>query len=454
MVDWCRFQFLACACVVWSSLLTQHVATAKIHENFDWLKNTEWNWNQWRHVVFRADGIFDAPTPECEAGHCTWSATKKKVKIHWGQAGLHTLSATNAQKKVLRGIRDADGESCSATFVQKLEDESDVDLYEVLGVDEEATNSQIRSAYRKLSVQYHPDKCGTAECAKMFDTIRNANEVLGDEDYRILYDTGGMEAVEESKAEEQRGGGRGGDMFSQFFGGQQRGAQDDGKKKRKGKKGPDANVDLDVSLADMYNGNEVAASINRRVVCRGCKNKKSEKCDKCGRCPNEVKMVLRNMGGFQIQQQEEVASKEKCRDEDTILNAVVEKGVLGGHQLTFERMSEQRPGEIPGDIIMSLRQKPHHIFQRQENDLHMEMKISLKEALLGFTRTVVHLDGHEVKLTANKVTKPMETQKIKGEGMPFHNFPSQFGDLYVKMKVDFPSALSDLQKQVIEDLAL
>jgi hypothetical protein len=185
MVDWCRFQFLACACVVWSSLLTQHVATAKIHENFDWLKNTEWNWNQWRHVVFRADGIFDAPTPECEAGDCTWSATKKKVKIHWGQAGLHTLSglvarasfasppplaiidwhasltcwffshaplllflllsltATNAQKKVLRGIRNADGDSCSATFVQKLEDESDVDLYEVLGVDEEATNSQV-----------------------------------------------------------------------------------------------------------------------------------------------------------------------------------------------------------------------------------------------------------------------------------------------------------------------
>jgi DnaJ-class molecular chaperone len=57
----------------------------------------------------------------------------------------------------------------------------------------------------------------------------------------------------------------------------------------------------------------------------------------------------------------------------------------------------------------------------------MEMKISLKEALLGFTKTVVHLDGHEVKLTANKVTKPMEIQKIKGEGMPFHNFPSQFG---------------------------
>ena len=106
--------------------------------------------------------------------------------------------------------------------------------------------------------------------------------------------------------------------------------------------------------------------------------------------------------------------------------------------------------QIPGDVVMVLKQKKHRQFSRDGNDLHMEMAISLKEALLGFSRKVTHLDSHEVTVKQTKVTTPGEVKRIKGEGMPQHNFPSEFGDLFVKFSIKMPKELTDAQRQAIE----
>merc|ERR1719181_125449 len=90
-------------------------------------------------------------------------------------------------------------------------------------------------------------------------------------------------------------------------------------------------------------------------------------------------------------------------------------------------MSEQRPGQIPGDVIMRLGQKKHRLFNRDGNDLKMEMTITLKEALLGFTKTITHMDEHTVEISRKRITKPFFVKTIKGEGMPIHQFPSEHG---------------------------
>ena len=162
-------------------------------------------------------------------------------------------------------------------------------------------------------------------------------------------------------------------------------------------------------------------------------------------------MVQRQMApGFMIQQQEEVPSTEKCKNEPKTLTATIERGVKDGERITFERASEQRPGFIPGDVIMVLKQRKHRLFERRGDDLHHKITITLKQALTGFKRTLKHLDGHEVVIdTFGTVVNYGEVRKFKGEGMPVHNYPSQFGDLHVEFRVDFPRSFNEQQ---IEDL--
>ena len=448
-------------------------------------------------VKFEVNGKFTAPDTPCEAGRCSWRADAKKVYIEWGSrqrgdAGLHVVKASEMKPEkgtFLEGKRKHDGDKCHAEFVSKDEIDEEMEefyLYNILGVDEDATEKQIKKAYHKLSLKYHPDKNpGNEEADTMFKKVAKAYEVLSNPELKILYDMGGMESVKEHAKEEAGGGGGGGGLLGMMFGG------GGGGKGRNSKKGPDAKVQVEIELADMYTGKEVNFNINRRVVvshypahrrsvslcapsamnspadcarfhtrtshcatqCRGCRKKKDGKCEGCGRCPNEVKMEqVQVQPGMFMQQQKEVKSKEKCKDEDTELKVQVERGVGTGHEITFPMMSEQKPGQIPGDVIVELKQKPHPAFRREANDLHAEFDISLKEALLGFNKILVHLDGHEVTVSESGVTKPGQVKKIAGEGMPVHNFPSDRGKLFVKYRIVMPAKLTEEQKTIIGEV--
>jgi DnaJ-class molecular chaperone len=221
-------------------------------------------------------------------------------------------------------------------------------------------------------------------------------------------------------------------------------------------RGPDARVDMQVSLEDMYNGNDVSMSIKRRTVCRNCKGRgqwKLEHCRECGECPPEIKMVQQQVApGFVVQQQQQVPSEHRCKNEPKELKMTVEKGAPDGTEVRFKGASEQSPGQVPGDVIVSLRQKPHGTFTRKGNDLHMTMEISLKEALTGFTRTVKQLDGRDVTVREEGVTGPYSTKTIKGEGMPLHGVPSETGNLKIQMKVKFPKRLTPEQVKAINEI--
>lgn len=221
--------------------------------------------------------------------------------------------------------------------------------------------------------------------------------------------------------------------------------------KRKAKKDVDAKIVMPVSLETLYKGGEVGFKVNRRIVCRRCSGVASRKprCKGCGSCPPEIKMVTRRMGNMLMRQQQKVASQEKCKTVDTHLTAVVEKGMADGTEIKFERMNQETPGKIPGDVILVVKQNPHKEIRREGNDLHAKIRISLKESLLGFSKQLSHLDGHITLVESTGVTKPFEVKKIKNQGMPFHNVPSQQGKLHVTVEVVYPTELTAKQKKVI-----
>uniref|UniRef100_A0A7S4BTB8 J domain-containing protein n=2 Tax=Chrysotila carterae TaxID=13221 RepID=A0A7S4BTB8_CHRCT len=311
---------------------------------------------------------------------------------------------------------------------EQEEEEEEVDLYEILGLQPEANDREIKTAYRKLSIQYHPDKNPGNE--DKFREVTEAYEILSNKEKRILYDYKGIAAARKGGAEEM--GRSPMEMMFGMGGGEQR-----------SNRGRDMEIELPVTLEDLYVGNEKSATIKRRIVCRNCKKKPNlPRCRDCGACPKEKKMVQRRAGpGMIVQQEVQVDSKEKCKREEKTLSATIEKGMPDNEAITFKYESEQKPGQIPGDVVLKLKTQPHATFKRSRENLSTKMTIPLRAALLGFETTISHLDGHQVSIKRTGVTKPGQSIRIKGEGMPKHGTPSEFGDLVITFTVDFPKEI-------------
>lgn len=334
------------------------------------------------------------------------------------------------------------------------------DFYATLGVQRDADDATIKKAYRKLSVKHHPDRNpGDAEAAQRFSAISRAYEVLSDTEKRQVYDLDGEEGLDRH----EKGQNAPANPFDMLFGG------GGGRQQRRG---PDAQVEMEVSLEELYNGGTRAARINRNIICPKCRGTgaKDGATTQCRACQGRgVRMVQQQMApGFVVQMQETCGecggrgniAKTACPHcggrktimEEKTLTAQIERGMASDAEIRFERESEQSPGITPGDVIFKLRQGEHPRFKREGDNLRHEMKLSLKEALLGFSRPIAHLDNREVTVSHNGVTQPFETRKVAGEGMPMHNFPSQRGDLFVKYVVDLPKVLTQEQKDAIAKL--
>merc|ERR1711879_292498 len=123
------------------------------------------------------------------------------------------------------------------------------------------------------------------------------------------------------------------------------------------------------------------------------------------------------MGPMVMQQQQEVASKQKCRWDNTQLPVSIERGMSSGDTVTFKGQGEHQPKKRPGDVVLKLVENKHAVFKRVGVDLHAEVNITLKEALLGWQRTLTHLDGRHLVLGFDGVTKPFGLMRITNEGM-------------------------------------
>ena len=134
------------------------------------------------------------------------------------------------------------------------------------------------------------------------------------------------------------------------------------------------------------------------------------------------------------------------------LKIEIEKGMQEGREIVFPRESEQHPDYLPGDVIFKLKLQNHAIFKRIGDHLYTDMRINLKEAILGFTKSIKHLDDHFTELTSVNVVQPFEVRIVKEEGMPLHGVPSQKGDMHVKHIVRLPIKLSEGDKEILKKL--
>jgi len=341
---------------------------------------------------------------------------------------------------------------------------ADVDYYKVLGVARTSTNRQIRKAYRELSLKWHPDKNpGNEEAKVKYTEINAAYEVLSKDESRRIYDQGGEEGLK--KAQERKAqGGRHAHPFGDLFGFGGGGGE---------ATGPNMELPLTVTLKDLYLGKEVSVVNRKQILCRHCRGtgaRDQSDIVKCRSCNGQgVKMVTRQLGPgivTQMQQHCEVcggkgttvkANCPHCRGSkvdigEDELTIIVEKGMPDGHKITFEQQSTEEPGITPGDLIFHIHTLPHPIFRRQGDDLHMHLQINLIEALTGFKLEIEHLDGHKVEISRSAITIPGFVQKIEGEGMPHHDWSSNYGDLYVEYSVKFPAHLSNSKKEQIKTL--
>ncbi len=346
------------------------------------------------------------------------------------------------------------------------------DYYEVLGVSRTSTEVEIKSAYRKLALQYHPDRNpGDKAAEEMFKTAAEAYAVLADTDKRHMYDrfghaglggaaTGGFDPTVFTGFEDILGGL--GDIFGfgdGFSGGRRRGPQ----------RGADLRYDLEISFEESAKGTETVVQIPRQEACETCKGSGAAAGSKATSCPQcQGRGQLRYQQGFftvartcnQCRGAGQIVTKPcaTCRGAGRVqrerkLTVKIPAGIATGQRLRLVGEGEVGPGGGPaGDLYVVIQVQGHGFFQRDGNDLYCSVPVGFPTLALGGTILVPTLDGEE-PYQVPEGTQSGTTLRLKGRGMPDVNGGRAHGDLLVTVRVVTPRKLSREQKKIIEQLA-
>ncbi|QLQ78952.1 hypothetical protein HG537_0B02990 [Torulaspora globosa] len=333
----------------------------------------------------------------------------------------------------------------------------DTKFYDLLGVSPSAGDSEIKKAYRKAALKYHPDKNPSEEAAEKFKEVSSAYEVLSDSQKREIYDQFGEEGLSGGGAGAGGFGGFGGfgdDIFSQFFGGagsaRQRGPQ----------RGRDIKHEISVTLEELYKGRTAKLALNKQILCKSCNGRggKEGAVRKCSGCSGTgYKFVTRQMGPMIQRFQTEcdqcsgtgdiIDAKDRCKachgkkvaNERKILEVHVDPGMKDGQKIVFRGEADQAPDVIPGDVIFVVSEKPHKKFQRVGDDLVYEAEIDLLTAIAGGEFALEHVSGDwlKVAIVPGEVVAPGMRKVIEGKGMPIAKYGG-YGNLLVNFKIKFP----------------
>lgn len=355
------------------------------------------------------------------------------------------------------------------------------DYYEVLGVSRDASADDLKKAYRKLAVKYHPDKNPDDKTAEeKFKEVSEAYDVLSDEQKRAAYDRYGHAAFAGGMGGPSAGGGGGGfhdpfDIFREVFGGGGGvfetffGGGGGGQRRRGGpQRGSDLRYALEITLEEAAHGAEREIDFERLVGCKTCSGSGSasgsgkKTCRTCG----GAGQVISSRGFFQVQQTcpdcngtgETITDPCKpCRGvgrvkERTRVRLRIPAGIEEGSRLRSQGNGDAGTAGGPaGDLYVVIHLKPHDVFQRDGDDLHCELPMSFSTAALGGEITVPTIEGKaSVKIPAG--TQNGTTFRLRGKGLKRLGETSS-GDLYVHVQIAVPTKMSAEQKAKLQEFA-
>ena len=340
------------------------------------------------------------------------------------------------------------------------------DFYEILGVSKNASAAEIKKAYRKKAVEFHPDKNpGDQKAEEMFKKAAEAYEVLGNADKRAKYDQFGHQAFE--------GGGFGGggmnmdDIFSQFgdifgsaFGGGGFGGFGGGGQRRV--KGSNLRIRVKLSLEEIVNGVEKKVKVRRKTQADGVTYKTCTTCNGQGQVTKITNTILGRMqtaatcstcggAGQMIDKRPSGADAQGLKVVEETVSIKIPTGVEEGMQLKVSGKGNGAPGNgIPGDLLVAIETEEHPTLKREGDNLHYDLYISFSEAVLGSSKEIDAIGG-KVRIKLEPGIQSGKILRLRGKGVSSINGYGS-GDLLVHVNVWTPKELNREQKEFFEKM--
>ncbi|XP_066587755.1 dnaJ protein homolog 1 [Prorops nasuta] len=342
------------------------------------------------------------------------------------------------------------------------------DYYKILNIAKGASDDEIKKAYRKLALKYHPDKNRSAGAEEKFKEIAEAYEVLSDAKKKEIYDKYGEEGLKggASAGGADSGGGYrfhgdGKATFAQFFG-----STSPFQSFFPGGGGStvfafhDDEMDMDDPFGFGFTRQGQGGAFRSHsfnfagpTSGRGMGGK-----DRVQDPPIEhdlyisLEEILKGCTKKMKISRRVVQADGSTKKEDKFLTINVKPGWKAGTKITFQKEGDQARGKVPADIVFIIRDKPHKDFRREGSDIRYACKLSLKQALCGAVIEIPTLTGEKITLNLSReIVKPATVKRIQGHGLPYPKEPSRKGDLLVSFDIKFPEILSQSAKDILYD---
>ncbi|ETW51736.1 hypothetical protein C923_00173 [Plasmodium falciparum UGT5.1] len=327
------------------------------------------------------------------------------------------------------------------------------DYYSILGVSRDCTNEDIKKAYKKLAMKWHPDKhlnaASKKEADNMFKSISEAYEVLSDEEKRDIYDKYGEEGLD--KYGSNNGHSKGfkrtdpNDVFSKFF-------KTETKFYSNSPSSPNGNVLFEGSL---FGGSSPFSGINPRSGSGYTTSKSFSSMDKVEEYVVPLYVTLEDL--YNGTQKKLKVTRKRCQgvttyDDEFFVTVDIKSGWCDGTTITYKGEGDQTsPMSNPGDLVFTIKTVDHDRFVRSYNDLIYRCPITLEQALTGHKFTIITLDNRDIDIQVDEIVTPLTTRVITSEGMPYMENPKMKGNLIIEFDIIFPKKLSDEQKKLIKE---